>query len=121
MRIELWDGTTLGPATDTQVHIRSPQALRRAVFRPGELGFARAYVAGDVDVNGDIFEALELRRALTTFRPTRQFTRAVATLVQAYGVRPPQPPPEEARLQGRVHSRGRDAAAVSHHYDVPYE
>src|SRR5690606_28747528 len=32
--------------------------------------------------------------------------------------RPPAPPPEEARPRGRVHSRRRDAQAVSHHYDV---
>jgi cyclopropane-fatty-acyl-phospholipid synthase len=121
VRIELWDGTTIGPPTSTRVVVRSPQALRRAVFRPGELGFARAYVAGDVDVDGDIFEALELRRALTSVRPTPKLGRALATLVQAYGIRPPEPPPEETRLNGRLHSRRRDAAAISHHYDVPYD
>src|SRR6185312_14104389 len=31
---------------------------------------------------------------------------------------PVAPPPEEARLRGRTHSRGRDAAAIAHHYDV---
>src|SRR5205807_3244475 len=31
---------------------------------------------------------------------------------------PPAPPPEEARLRGRRHSKARDAAAISHHYDV---
>jgi cyclopropane-fatty-acyl-phospholipid synthase len=121
VRIELWDGTTIGAPTDTRVVVRSPQALRRAVFRPGELGFARAYVAGDIDVHGDIFEALELRRAITSLRPTVELGRALATLVQAYGPRPPAPPPQEARLSGRVHSRNRDAAAISHHYDVPYD
>jgi cyclopropane-fatty-acyl-phospholipid synthase len=32
--------------------------------------------------------------------------------------RPPPPPPEEARLRGGLHSRGRDARAIAHHYDV---
>jgi cyclopropane-fatty-acyl-phospholipid synthase len=32
--------------------------------------------------------------------------------------RPLPPPAEEARLGGRLHTRGRDAAAISHHYDV---
>jgi cyclopropane-fatty-acyl-phospholipid synthase len=31
---------------------------------------------------------------------------------------PPPPPPEEIRLRGRLHSPGRDAAAIRHHYDV---
>jgi cyclopropane-fatty-acyl-phospholipid synthase len=35
--------------------------------------------------------------------------------------RPPQPPPEEVRLSGRRHSKGRDAAAIAHHYDVSNE
>jgi hypothetical protein len=34
---------------------------------------------------------------------------------------PPQPPPEEARVGGRLHSQGRDAAAIAHHYDVGNE
>jgi len=33
-------------------------------------------------------------------------------------VRPLPPPDEEVRLRGRRHSKARDAAAVSHHYDV---
>jgi cyclopropane-fatty-acyl-phospholipid synthase len=33
-------------------------------------------------------------------------------------VRPLQPPDEEVRLRGRRHSKARDAAAISHHYDV---
>src|SRR6185503_8020595 len=28
------------------------------------------------------------------------------------------PPPEEARVHGRLHSPSRDAEAISHHYDV---
>ena len=31
------------------------------------------------------------------------------------------PPPEEARLSGRLHTRRRDAEAVTHHYDVSNE
>jgi cyclopropane-fatty-acyl-phospholipid synthase len=34
---------------------------------------------------------------------------------------PLPPPPEEARLRGRRHSKERDAAAVAHHYDVSNE
>ena len=34
------------------------------------------------------------------------------------GLRPLPPPPEEARLRGRRHSKDRDAAAIAHHYDV---
>ena len=38
--------------------VRSPRALQRILWRPGELGLARAYVSGDLDVEGDLTEGL---------------------------------------------------------------
>jgi cyclopropane-fatty-acyl-phospholipid synthase len=118
VRVERWDGTATGPATTTRVVVRTPHAVRRAVFRPGELGFARAYVAGELEVDGDIFDALALRHRIAAARPNARVLRAAAELLRAYGPRPPALPPEEARMSGRTHSRDRDAAAISHHYDV---
>ncbi len=60
--IRAYDGSRLGPPEDeagATIIVRSPDALRRIVTAPGELGFGRAYVAGDLDVEGDIYEALE--------------------------------------------------------------
>jgi cyclopropane-fatty-acyl-phospholipid synthase len=121
VRIELWDGTAFGPDTATRVVVRTPEALRRVLFRPGELGFARAFVAGEIDVSGDIFEALELRHRIAGVRPTAGVARGVGYLLRRYGMTPPQPPAEEARLRGRRHTWTRDAAAISHHYDVSNE
>ena len=98
--------------------LRSPEALRRIVTAPGELGFARAYVAGDLDIEGDVYEALELlerRRALSRLLPE---LLPIALDLGIDALRPPAPPPEEARLRGRRHSKARDAAAIAHHYDV---
>jgi cyclopropane-fatty-acyl-phospholipid synthase len=60
--VKAYDGSRLGPddASATLV-LRSPDALRRIATSPGELGIGRAYVAGDLDVEGDIYAALELR------------------------------------------------------------
>jgi cyclopropane-fatty-acyl-phospholipid synthase len=119
VRVTAWDGSTLGPVdAPATVTLRSPDLLRRVITARGELGFARAYVAGDIDVDGDIFAALALRERLPEIklRP-RQLARA-ARIAGPRGLRPPPPPPEEARLRGRSHTRWRDAAAVSHHYDV---
>lgn len=117
--IRFYDGSVLGPLdAGTAVVVRSPDALRRIVHAPGELGFSRAYVAGDIDIEGDIYAALALRDhvAQTTLR-----WRDVVTGLRLVGprvLRPLARPPEEARLHGRRHSTARDAAAIAHHYDV---
>ncbi|HWC66635.1 MAG TPA: class I SAM-dependent methyltransferase, partial [Acidimicrobiales bacterium] len=119
--IHAYDGSRAGPAdATTTVVVRSPDAIRRMVTAPGELGLARAYVAGDLELDGDIFELLGLQRQ---FQRLRVGPRQIAELVKLAGgprqLRPPPPPPEEVRLRGRRHSQRRDAAAISHHYDVP--
>ena len=114
-----YDGSLLGPpdAPATLV-LRSRNALRRIVRAPGELGFARAYVSGDLDVEGDIYAALRLRDRLPDIRLTAAQMIAAAREVGLRNLRRLPPPPEEARLHGRRHSVARDRAAVSHHYDV---
>jgi cyclopropane-fatty-acyl-phospholipid synthase len=117
--IRCYDGSSLGPPdAATAVVVRSPDAVRRIVQSPGELGFSRAYVAGDIDIEGDVFAALALR---DRFANTRLRARDVLEILRAAGpsaLRPLAPPPEEARLRGRRHSKARDAAAIAHHYDL---
>ncbi len=118
--IRLYDGGRLGPPeAPATIVVRSPEAIRRIVTAPGELGLGRAYVAGDLDVEGDVFAALAaLRERLPAARIDVRGLLALARLAGTGGVRRLPPPPEEARLSGRRHSRERDAAAISHHYDV---
>ena len=120
--VEAYDGSRSGPPNPTTVvRVRTPKALRRMLQRPGELGLARAYVAGDLDVDGDVFELARLgERAERT--PWR--LRTLLGLARYAGwrllVHVPAPR-EEARLRGGRHSRRRDAAAITHHYDVSNE
>ncbi len=58
VRLRLWDGSEAGPADAPVLVARSPQALRRILWRPGELGLARAYISGDLDVDGDLTDGL---------------------------------------------------------------
>src|SRR5947208_7864529 len=45
VRVRFWDGSTLGPEeAEATLIIRSPRAVRRIMYAPGELGAARAYV-----------------------------------------------------------------------------
>jgi cyclopropane-fatty-acyl-phospholipid synthase len=118
--IEAYDGSRTGPASArTTIVVRNPEAIHRVLTAPGELGMARAYVAGDLDLQGDVFDLLELRDSIHRLRPTPRQLAALARILGREGLRPLPPPPEEARLRGRRHSKARDAAAISHHYDVP--
>jgi cyclopropane-fatty-acyl-phospholipid synthase len=117
--IEAYDGSRVGPRdAPARIVIRSPDALGRIVRAPGELGFGRAYVAGDLDVEGDIFAALQLREHLPTVRLDRRQWTSALRLAGPNAFKRLPPPPEEVRLHGRRHSKARDAAAISHHYDV---
>jgi cyclopropane-fatty-acyl-phospholipid synthase len=57
--IRAYDGSHAGPSdASATLVIRSPDAVRRVLSSLGELGMARAYVAGDIEVDGDIFVVL---------------------------------------------------------------
>jgi cyclopropane-fatty-acyl-phospholipid synthase len=119
--VTAYDGSRIGPAdAAATVHVRSPMAIRRILSAPGELGFARAYVAGDMEMSGDIYAVLSLVEQPEALSAGPRALATLTRLVRRSGVvgRPPPPPPEEARLHGRRHTRKRDAAAISHHYDV---
>jgi cyclopropane-fatty-acyl-phospholipid synthase len=114
-----YDGSRLGPPDpNATLVVRSPDAIRRIVTAPGELGLARAYVAGDLDLEGDIFALLDLRDRLPDARLTPRQLLDLGRILGPSALRRLPPPPEEAHLRGGRHTRARDAAAISHHYDV---
>jgi len=122
--LRCWDGSHVeGPAGSPTLVVRTPRVLRRFLYAPNEVGLARAYVSGELDVEGDLYAALSFPDALAARPQLRLDRRALAELlvplarVGALGP-PPRPPSEEVRLAGRLHSRHRDRAAISHHYDV---
>jgi cyclopropane-fatty-acyl-phospholipid synthase len=127
LRLRAWDGSEAGPPGEGPVVVlRSRRALRHLLWQPGELGLARAYVTGALDVEGDLAEGLEriwdafraqrLAPPRLTARDRARAARA-ALRVGAVGPRPPVPA-SEARLGGALHSRSRDRDAISHHYDL---
>ncbi|MHB8796529.1 MAG: class I SAM-dependent methyltransferase [Candidatus Nanopelagicales bacterium] len=128
LRIRCWDGSESGDlASGATIVFRHPRALRRLLWSPNELGLVRAYVSGDLDFEGDIFAILDLpdvidriarHQGLRLGWRERVSAARMAARLGAIGP-PPSPPPEEVRRRrGGLHSRSRDAASVSHHYDV---
>ncbi|MBT2568230.1 class I SAM-dependent methyltransferase [Arthrobacter sp. ISL-85] len=129
LRLRAWDGSEAGPPDAPILEFKSRKALRRMLWSPGQLGLSRAYVAGEIDAPGDIFAAFVALSSAGKFaepgpfRPpsASELSLLLRTAVRLGAIGPnPAPPPEEARVakKGRMHSRGRDSAAISHHYDV---
>src|SRR5262245_36662694 len=67
--VRTWDGGSAGPDAGPKVVVNNRRALRRLLWRPGELGLARAYVTGDLDVDGDLKDGL--RRCWAAVRDRR--------------------------------------------------
>lgn len=121
-----YDGSASGTAgAPVRITVRSPVAVSYLAQTPGSLGLARAYVSGNLDVDGDMYTAL------ARMTPAQQVHLGLAERLRLLGQlggpkllfpRLP-PPPQEVRVSrrwvgGRRHSRERDASAISHHYDV---
>ncbi|MEV8434064.1 cyclopropane-fatty-acyl-phospholipid synthase family protein [Streptomyces chartreusis] len=130
VRIRAWDGSQAGPPGAPTLVVRNRRAVRRLLFKPGELGLARAWVAGDLEIEGDLYSALDLlaglvwergedARSLAQALRDPEVRAAVRGLVRLGGVPlPPAPPPEEVRRPGHLHTKRTDKRAISHHYDV---
>lgn len=150
LRIRAWDGSEAGPPPGPAANdpttpapelptlvVRNRRAVRRLLWKPSELGLARGWVAGDLDIDGDLYTALDLLtgalwergegevaegRLTTALRAARnpRLRAAARELIAIGGPWPPPPPPaEEVRTyRGPLHTLHRDRAAISHHYDV---
>ncbi|GAA4224869.1 cyclopropane-fatty-acyl-phospholipid synthase family protein [Actinomadura meridiana] len=109
IRVLAWDGSSVGPPGAPAFVLRHRRALRRLLWKPGETGLARAYVAGELDIEGDVLAALDavqrvLRRGDEPIRLSgddkRDIVRA-AVVLGAVGPEP-KPPPEESTRHRRT-------------------
>ncbi|KUJ37660.1 cyclopropane-fatty-acyl-phospholipid synthase family protein [Streptomyces sp. NPDC093228] len=131
VRIRAWDGSESGPPGAPALVVRNRRALRRLLWKPGELGLVRAWVSGDLGIDGDLYTALDLlagliwergedARSLSQAARDPQVRAAVRGLARLAGPFPPPPPPPEEvrRVRSHLHTRRSDRRAISHHYDV---
>jgi len=117
--VQLWDGTRIGPGDAAfTLLVNSPSALRSAFLPPIDLNPGRAFVAGLLDIDGDIVTAVD-----TIGRALGALPKSAIPAIFANLLRLPRPPsmvvPGEVKLAGKPHSRERDAAAIIFHYDQP--
>jgi len=130
LRFTAYDGSSAGPADAPYgLELKTPRGTTYLATGFGDLGLARAYISGDLDIHGvhpgDPYELLKALADALVFR--RPSPRVMAEIVRSIGfehLRPIAPPPQEVpprwrRIAGGLrHSKHRDAEAIHHHYDV---
>lgn len=121
--VTAYDGSSAGPAEPVAtIEVNTPEAVQYIATAPGDLGLARAYITGALDVTGDLHAAV---LSLASFKVGDVPWADAVDIAKALGWRsfrrPPVPAQEVRGLGGRRHSRKRDAEAISHHYDVSNE
>jgi cyclopropane-fatty-acyl-phospholipid synthase len=129
-RFTAYDGSSAGPEdAPVKLHLRNQRGLSYILTAPGDLGMARAYVSGDLEIEGvhpgDPYDAMVLLMRNLRFRvpPPSEALRIIRSLGFSH-LKPPPPPPQEhlpkwrRALEGMRHSKERDAAVIQHHYDV---
>ena len=130
IRFTAYDGSSYGPE-DAQVglDLKNERGLAYMVTAPGDLGMARAYVSGDLDVTGvhpgDPYDGmLVLLRSMRFRRPSPAEALNLLRSIGLSQMLPPPPPPQEhlprwrRMVEGFRHSPERDGKVIQHHYDV---
>ena len=116
--LRLWDGwhwnsTQDHPSTCTVV-IHTPDAFSSLAGNADEVTLGEAFVHKELDVEGDLFSAFSIIEFLVQRPHDLRQKAAEAILPAMVGVR---------RLvrDGLQHSKNRDQASISYHYDVPVQ
>lgn len=130
LKFTAYDGSTAGPEdAGLGLDLLTPRGTTYLATAPGDLGLARAYIAGDLDTRGvhpgDPYPLLKAMADKLQFKLPP--ARVLANIVRSIGIehlKPIAPPPQEALprwrrvAEGLRHSKTRDAGAIHHHYDV---
>ena len=100
LRLRLWDGSHAGPDGAATLVVNDRRGLRRLVWSPGALSVVRAYVAGEVDVGGSLYDVLSCMDGFADAAPRRFRVGARRARPGGLGLglgRRPAIPAEEAR------------------------
>lgn len=107
----LWQSSARGEAKCTIV-VHSADALRSLVLRPSEVTLGEAFLAKDIDVEGDLFSVFDVAEHVFHCPKGRQQRILEAVSGVLFGI-------GEWCKKGGRHSQKRDRTAISYHYDQP--
>lgn len=129
-RFEAFDGSFAGPEDAAiKLTLLNERGLSYLMTAPGDLGFARAYVSGDLVLEGvhpgNPYDAMVLVMSQLAFKvPSAAEMLQIVRSLGFGNLKPPPPPPEEhlpkwrRAMEGLRHNKKRDAEVIHHHYDV---
>jgi cyclopropane-fatty-acyl-phospholipid synthase len=116
--IRLWDGwqwisTSQSPPQCTLV-FNGPRAFEALILRPSEITLGEAFLAGQIDVEGDLFSVFSVTEHIFHCPQgrRRKFMEALARILSGIA---------QWWNHGSPHSLARDRSAISHHYDQPVD
>jgi cyclopropane-fatty-acyl-phospholipid synthase len=118
--VRFWDGSEWGNTHNPRfvLVLNHPGALREMFSNASELSFGEAFIHGDFDLEGDIEAAFELGDFLLEQKQSIAERMRLGALLLKLPLWEQVRMASGAHLQGAVHSKHRDRAAVSFHYNV---
>ncbi len=122
--VRLWNGTLLPSRTAERnftLVVNSPTTLRDAFSPPVDLNAGRAFVEGELEVEGNLESVIAMMNAANDARTAAQTVRILYLLNRLPRSSRNGSRNGQAHLSGHEHSKERDRAAISHHYDHPVE
>ena len=119
LEIVLAQDAALDRSAPVRVVVSGPDALARLLWPPNPDSFGEAYLRGDIDIEGDIWTAVDAGRSFDLRRLVRYAPRLIRLGIELRRGAAAAPALHRvARMSGRRHSPARDLAAVRFHYDV---
>ncbi|MBI3749148.1 MAG: class I SAM-dependent methyltransferase [Chloroflexi bacterium] len=122
LELVLAGDATADRASAVRVVVRGPDAVGRLLWPPSADALGEAYLRGDIDIEGDIWTAVDAGRSFDLRRLGRDLPRLARWGLELRRDAGPAPIlRRRAHLTGRRHSKARDLAAIRFHYDVGNE
>jgi cyclopropane-fatty-acyl-phospholipid synthase len=117
-RIRLWDGWSWTCSDNDNprftLFVHSAEALETMMVRPSEITLGEAFLAKDIDVEGDIFSVFAMAEHVFRRPRGRRQRMLEAATTAASGI-------ATWWRNGTRHSIERDRSSIAHHYDQPVD
>ena len=121
-RLRTWNGEEWGRSdAAATIVLKHPGAFRSMFLPPSDLTAGEAYIFDDFDIEGDITEVMDFAGSLESIFSNKLKALPLAVMARRLPAESRRREEVRPRFRGRMHSLGRDRAAVRHHYDTGNE